>query len=173
MSDDAPGAGEPIEINSCDDVLSHVFEFLDHETDDARRAVIAEHLEDCSSCLREFGIEQEFKALVRRRCGGDAPPAGLRERIKMQLTTVSFEEDGTQVSVERITAERRAPGERPPRARRSAPFPQQRGRGLRAPGACAQALGRLPWLALLFLRERRLRPRLDIAALLSAAGGPA
>ncbi len=91
---------------SCDDVLSHVFEFLDHETDDARRAVIAEHLEDCSSCLREFGIEQEFKALVRRRCGGDPTPAGLRERIKIQLTTVSVEEDGTQVSVERITAER-------------------------------------------------------------------
>ena len=30
-----------------------------------------------------------------------------------------------------------------------------------------QALGRLPWLAPFFLRERRLRPRLDIAALLS------
>ena len=103
MGEDAQGAGEPIEINSCDDVLSHVFEFLDHETDDARRAVIAEHLEDCSSCLREFGIEQEFKALVRRRCGGDKPPAGLRERIKVQLTTVSFEEDGTHVIVERIT----------------------------------------------------------------------
>lgn len=105
MSDDAPGTGEPIEINSCDDVLSHVFEFLDDETDDARRAVIAEHLEDCSSCLREFGIEQEFKALVRRRCGGDTPPAGLRERIKIQLTTVSFEEDGTRISVERISTE--------------------------------------------------------------------
>jgi mycothiol system anti-sigma-R factor len=114
MSNDAPGPdvqgyGEPIEIHSCDDVLSHVFEFLDHETGDERRAVIAEHLEDCTSCLREFGIEQEFKALVRRRCGGDAPPAGLRERIKIQLTTVSFEEDGTQVSVERITAERESP----------------------------------------------------------------
>jgi mycothiol system anti-sigma-R factor len=105
MSDDAPQAGEPIQIKSCDDVLSHVFEFLDHETDDARRAVIAEHLEDCSSCLREFGIEQEFKALVRRRCGGDKPPVGLRERIKLQLTSVSFEEDGTQVSVERISTE--------------------------------------------------------------------
>ena len=105
MSDDAQGTGEPIEINSCDDVLSHVFEFLDHETNDARRAVIAEHLEDCSSCLREFGIEQEFKALVRRRCGGDTPPAGLRERIKIQLTTLSFEEDGTQISVERIRTE--------------------------------------------------------------------
>ena len=56
--------------------------------------------------LREFGIEQEFKALVRRRCGGDTPPVGLRDRIKMQLTSVSFEEDGTQVTVERITVER-------------------------------------------------------------------
>ena len=93
------------EITSCDDVLSHVFEFLDRETDDARRAVIAEHLEDCSPCLRQFGIEQEFKALVRRRCGGDKPPIGLKDRIKLQLTHVSFEEDGTQVSVEQVRTE--------------------------------------------------------------------
>jgi mycothiol system anti-sigma-R factor len=109
MGNDAQQDGEPIEINSCDDVLTHVFEFLDRETDDARRAVIAEHLEDCSSCLREFGIEQEFKALVRRRCGGDAPPAGLRERIKVQLTSVSFEEDGTQISVQRVSVESEGP----------------------------------------------------------------
>ena len=104
-------------ITSCDDVLSHVFEFLDRETDDARRAVIAEHLEDCSPCLRQFGIEQEFKALVRRRCGGDPTPVGLRDRIKLQLTSVSFEEDGTQVRVERTTVEtvttRETQGERP------------------------------------------------------------
>ncbi|WP_448609913.1 mycothiol system anti-sigma-R factor [Geodermatophilus sp. URMC 60] len=104
-SDQRPGAGEPISVDSCEDVLSHVFEFLDHETEPARREVIAEHLEDCSPCLRQFGIEQEFKALVRRRCGGDTPPPGLRDRIKLQLTTVSFEEDGTQVSVERVSVE--------------------------------------------------------------------
>ncbi|MCZ2806618.1 mycothiol system anti-sigma-R factor [Modestobacter sp. VKM Ac-2983] len=109
------------DVTSCDDVLSHVFEFLDHETDDARRAVIAEHLEDCSPCLRQFGIEQEFKALVRRRCGGDPTPMGLRDRIKVQLTTVSFEEDGTQVRVEKASFEsttthlygEQSPGERP------------------------------------------------------------
>src|SRR3569833_3415133 len=106
MSDERRAdSGESIEIISCDDVLSHVFEFLDHETDDARRAVIAEHLEDCSGCLRQFGIEQEFKALVRRRCGGDAPPPGLCVWIKLQLTTVSFEEDGTLVSVRQVTSE--------------------------------------------------------------------
>jgi mycothiol system anti-sigma-R factor len=104
-SDQRPDAGEPISVDSCEDVLSHVFEFLDHETEPARREVIAEHLEDCSPCLRQFGIEQEFKALVRRRCGGDIPPPGLRDRIKLQLTTVSFEEDGMQVSVERISVE--------------------------------------------------------------------
>ena len=101
---------------SCDDVLSHVFEFLDHETGDDRRAVIAEHLDECSSCLRQFGIEQEFKALVRRRCGGDPTPVGLRDRIKLQLTTVSFEEDGTQVWVERASVETvrsETSGERP------------------------------------------------------------
>ena len=119
MSNEAHGSEHAAdEITSCDDVLSHVFEFLDRETDDARRAVIAEHLEDCSPCLRQFGIEQEFKALVRRRCGGDPTPSGLRERIKMQLTTVSFEEDGTQVSVERVSVDsmstegRQGPGER-------------------------------------------------------------
>jgi mycothiol system anti-sigma-R factor len=108
MSNDAHDGSHDheVEITSCDDVLSHVFEFLDRETDDARRAVIAEHLEDCSPCLRQFGIEQEFKALVRRRCGGDPTPVGLRDRIKLQLTTVSFEEDGTQVWVEKTTSVR-------------------------------------------------------------------
>jgi mycothiol system anti-sigma-R factor len=107
--------GDSVEINSCGDVLSHVFEFLDHETDDARRAVIAEHLEDCSPCLRQFGIEQEFKALVRRRCGGDVPPPGLRDRIKMRLTTLSFEDDGTQITVRQVSAETltERSGERP------------------------------------------------------------
>src|SRR3954451_18181404 len=130
MSDDTPGAGEPIEITSCDDVLSHVFEFLDHETDDEPRALIPEHLEDCSGGLREFGIEEELQALVRCRCGGDTPPSGLRERIKIQLTTVSFEEDGTQVSVERITAERSEdrPASICPRNAR-APRPASAGRG--------------------------------------------
>ena len=103
-------ADGPLDIQSCDDVLAHVFEFLDHETADARRAQIAEHLEDCSPCLRQFGIEQEFKALVRRRCGGDTPPPGLKDRIKFQLTTVSFEEDGTQVTVERVSVEKPADG---------------------------------------------------------------
>jgi len=105
MGNEAHGLHDDGEITSCDDVLSHVFEFLDNETGPERRAVIAEHLEDCSPCLRQFGIEQEFKALIRRRCGGDPTPVGLRDRIKVQLTTVSFDDDGTQVRVEQTSVE--------------------------------------------------------------------
>ena len=90
MSDEQR-TGEPIEINSCDDVLSHVFEFLDHETDDARREVIAEHLEDCSPCLRQFGIEQEVKALVARCCGSEVAPEELRAKVVARLAQVRVE----------------------------------------------------------------------------------
>ena len=42
--------------------------------------------------------------------GGDVPPPGLRERIKLQLTTVSFEEDGTKVTVQKVSVEKPADG---------------------------------------------------------------
>ena len=74
---------------SCDDVLSHVFEFLDHETTDERRGLIAEHLDECSPCLRQYGIEQEVKALVARCCGGEVAPDGLRARVLLRIKQVT------------------------------------------------------------------------------------
>ena len=89
-----------VEIHSCDDVLSHVFEFLDHETDDERRAVIAEHLDDCSSCLRQFGIEQEVKLLVARRCGGERAPEALRVSVLTRLRTARIEWGASEFQAE-------------------------------------------------------------------------
>ena len=94
MTDDTDDG--PLEINSCDDVLVHVFEFLDHETGDARRAQIAEHLEDCSACLREFGIEQEVKALVNRCCGQEQAPAELKDRLRAKLSELVVEVEATR-----------------------------------------------------------------------------
>ena len=72
MSDDAPGAGEPIEIHSCDDVLSHVFEFLDHET--GRRPARGDR--------RAPGGLLLLPARVRHRAGvqGAGPPPLRRRR---------------------------------------------------------------------------------------------
>ena len=77
----------------CREVLEVVYLYLDdelHEGDTAEvsRANIARHLEECGPCLREYGIEEEVKLLVRRCCGGDqAPvaPVSLRESLRIRL----------------------------------------------------------------------------------------
>jgi mycothiol system anti-sigma-R factor len=76
--------GEPHETD-CRDVLAEVYLYLDLECDDDRRHLIRVHLDECSPCLREYGIEQEVKALVARCCGAELAPAGLRERLRAKL----------------------------------------------------------------------------------------
>ncbi|GAA1670659.1 mycothiol system anti-sigma-R factor [Fodinicola feengrottensis] len=75
----------------CRSVLEDVYLYLDAETDDVSRAKIRQHIDDCSPCLREFGIEQEVKALVSRCCGGDRAPESLRIRLKLKLREVVIE----------------------------------------------------------------------------------
>jgi mycothiol system anti-sigma-R factor len=76
--------GEPHETD-CRDVLAEVYLYLDLECDEDRRTLIRGHLDECSPCLREYGIEQEVKVLVARCCGAELAPAGLRERLRAKL----------------------------------------------------------------------------------------
>ena len=80
----------------CRDVLRAVYLYLDGEIDGEQRQLIREHLDECSPCLRQFGVEQEVKVLVARHCGGDRAPDSLRvsvlERLRLvQTGTVSVE----------------------------------------------------------------------------------
>ena len=77
--------------NQCGDILTEVYLFLDLECSDDRRAVIQTHLDECSPCLREFGIEQEVKALVARCCGADRAPTELRERLRAKIAALVVE----------------------------------------------------------------------------------
>ena len=82
--------GDPHETD-CREVLAEVYLYLDLECTDAQRDVIRHHLDECSPCLREYGIEQEVKALVARCCGAEKAPAELRERQRFKLTELSVE----------------------------------------------------------------------------------
>jgi mycothiol system anti-sigma-R factor len=82
--------GQPHEMD-CLEVIEQVYIYLDGECGEADRARIREHLDECGPCLREFGIEQEVKALVARCCGSDAAPDGLRERVLVRLQQVRVE----------------------------------------------------------------------------------
>jgi mycothiol system anti-sigma-R factor len=75
----------------CGVVLSEVYLYLDLECSDARRQLIKRHLDDCTSCLHEYGIEHEVKALVARCCGDETAPKELRERLRMKLDQLAIE----------------------------------------------------------------------------------
>lgn len=87
--------GEPHETD-CRDVLAEVYLYLDLECADERRDLIRTHLDECSPCLREYGIEQEVKALVARCCGDERAPTELRERLRVRLSELVFEADSRE-----------------------------------------------------------------------------
>jgi mycothiol system anti-sigma-R factor len=89
--------GEPHETD-CREVLAEVYLYLDLECADGRRSVIEQHLDECSPCLREYGIEQEVKALVARCCGNERAPAELRERLRARLAELVVFEAETHLS---------------------------------------------------------------------------
>jgi mycothiol system anti-sigma-R factor len=74
-------------------VLAEVYLYLDLECTETRRQIIRQHLDECSPCLREFGIEQEVKLLVARCCGAETAPVELRERLRLKLAELVFEAD--------------------------------------------------------------------------------
>lgn len=75
----------------CAVVLSEVYLYLDLECSEERRTLIKRHLDECTDCLHEYGIEHEVKALVARCCGDEIAPRELRERLKVRLREVSVE----------------------------------------------------------------------------------
>jgi mycothiol system anti-sigma-R factor len=75
----------------CDDVLKDLYLYLDDESDDALRGRIREHLDGCTPCLKQYGIEQDVRSLIARRCGGDKAPEHLRERIRIRITELTIE----------------------------------------------------------------------------------
>ena len=42
-------------------------------------------------CLRQFGLEQDVRALVARCCGGDQAPASLHQRIRIRISELTVE----------------------------------------------------------------------------------
>jgi mycothiol system anti-sigma-R factor len=75
----------------CGVVLSEVYLYLDLECSEARRELIKRHLDDCTNCLHEYGIEHEVKALVARCCGNETAPKELRQRLRMKLDQLVVE----------------------------------------------------------------------------------
>ncbi|MFB9235327.1 mycothiol system anti-sigma-R factor [Plantactinospora siamensis] len=84
------------EHGDCREVLAEVYLYLDLECADERRVQIRAHLDGCSPCLREYGIEREVKALVARCCGNEKAPVELRERLRVRLAELVVETEARE-----------------------------------------------------------------------------
>jgi mycothiol system anti-sigma-R factor len=79
----------------CADVVEAVYLYLDGELPPEAIDGIREHLDECSPCLREYGIEQEVKTLLVRCCCETAPDAlraSVLARIQVARTQLSITE---------------------------------------------------------------------------------
>jgi mycothiol system anti-sigma-R factor len=78
--------GDPHEVD-CSSVLEQVYEYIDQEMADDDIATVKQHLDECSPCLAEYGLEQAVKALVHRSCCETAPEE-LRAKVLSKIRQV-------------------------------------------------------------------------------------
>ncbi|GAB4007353.1 hypothetical protein GCM10029992_60870 [Glycomyces albus] len=72
----------------CREVLEEVYLYIDNECSEVRRSVIRSHLDECSPCLSEYGIEQEVRSLVHRCCSEEKAPSDVKERLRAKLNAI-------------------------------------------------------------------------------------
>jgi len=75
----------------CSEVLEKVYLYLDGEAEETDCTKIRQHLDECGPCLRQYGLEDAVKALVKRSCGCEDVPVDLRARVLVRLQQVRVE----------------------------------------------------------------------------------
>jgi mycothiol system anti-sigma-R factor len=89
----------------CEEVLDEVYRYLDGELSAHECEHIREHLDECGPCLREYGVEQEVKALVARSCGCESAPEELKSRLLVKLQSITVDDSGFDVTTVEFRAE--------------------------------------------------------------------
>jgi mycothiol system anti-sigma-R factor len=79
----ATGGSSATYVN-CQDAVHQLYDFLDGELTEARRAEIAWHLDRCRPCAKAAEFEQELRQVIAHRCR-DRVPDALMERIAKAL----------------------------------------------------------------------------------------
>ena len=57
-------SAEIYESEECRKIVAQLYEFLDSELTEERRARVREHLDRCGSCLEAFEFEAELRAVI-------------------------------------------------------------------------------------------------------------
>ena len=64
------------------------------------------HIEDCPPCLEEYGIDEQIKQLLARKCGGDHAPAELKSRLQASIRRTVAERSGRSIEETELRLQR-------------------------------------------------------------------
>jgi mycothiol system anti-sigma-R factor len=70
---------------SCREAFSRVDDYVDRELTPEETALVAEHLETCGMCAREFAFEQFVLERARQKLARIDVPESLKDRIARAL----------------------------------------------------------------------------------------
>jgi mycothiol system anti-sigma-R factor len=90
--------GKPHETD-CAQVLAEVWRLLDGECSGDERRLLEQHLDECSPCLEQYGLEEHLKELLARKCGGEHAPDALKAKLRASIRQVVVKAEGV-VAVE-------------------------------------------------------------------------
>jgi len=79
--------GSP-EVGGCDEVLRHLWPYLDKETDPPTCAELEAHMYECAHCRRMAEFDQRFKQLVRRCADAEPILPSVVEKLRTRVEEV-------------------------------------------------------------------------------------
>jgi mycothiol system anti-sigma-R factor len=68
----------------CKDALHQLYEFLDGELTDDKKAAIQHHLDTCQPCAEPYDFEAELRLIVRKKCV-EAVPESLVAKVRAAI----------------------------------------------------------------------------------------
>ncbi|MFC4000456.1 mycothiol system anti-sigma-R factor [Prauserella oleivorans] len=102
---DGSGKSQQDDKVHCDEALAEIYLLLDKECTPERDAQLRKHIEDCPPCLEEYGIDEQIKQLLHRKCGGDHAPADLKNRLRASIRKTVEERGGLRFAESELTVE--------------------------------------------------------------------
>jgi mycothiol system anti-sigma-R factor len=78
--------------SNCKDALHQLYEFLDGELTEDKRAAIKHHLDGCQPCAQPYDFEAELRLIIRKKCAETVPDSlmiKIREALAAEAKTRS------------------------------------------------------------------------------------
>lgn len=75
-------------MSECEGALHQLYEFLDGELTEERRAAVQKHLDDCQPCAEPYDFEAELRQVIRRKCQEQVPESlmsKVREALEAEI----------------------------------------------------------------------------------------